>query len=77
MSADLLSRITIEPGKRGGKPCIRGYRITVSEVLALLASGMSRHEILASYPDLQMEDFDAALLYAAQVLDGGRPVAAE
>jgi uncharacterized protein (DUF433 family) len=72
MSADaLLSRITIEPGKRSGKPCIRGIRITVSEVLQLLASGMSREEIIAedNYPWLEMEDFDAALLYAAKALD--------
>lgn len=76
MNDHLMSRITVERGKRSGKPCIRGLRITVSEVLALLASGMSREEILDGYPDLETEDFDAALVYAAQILDE-RPVAAE
>ncbi len=75
-SENLLGRITVEPGKRGGKPCIRGMRITVGEVLALLASGMTREQILADYADLEARDFDAALLYASQALDG-KPVAAE
>ena len=67
-TAELLTRITVEPGKRSGKPCIRGLRITVSEVLALLAS-MPRDQILSDYPDLEPEDFDAALHYAAQALN--------
>ncbi len=58
-------RITIEPGKRGGKPCLRGLRITVYDVLEYLASGMSHDEILADFPDLEEEDIRAALLFAA------------
>jgi len=57
--------ITIEPGKRGGKPCIRGLRITVYEVLDYLASGMSTQQILADFPDLTAEDIQACLAYAA------------
>jgi uncharacterized protein (DUF433 family) len=57
--------ITIEPGKRGGKPCIRGMRITVYEVLEYLASGMSPQQILADFPDLTAEDIQACLAYAA------------
>lgn len=59
-------RITIEPGKRSGKPCIRGMRITVSDVLDYLASGMSEEEILAELPDLEKEDIHAALAFAAE-----------
>jgi uncharacterized protein (DUF433 family) len=59
-------RITIEPGKRSGKPCIRGMRITVSDVLDYLASGMSEEEILAELPDLEKEDIKAALAFAAE-----------
>ncbi|GAA5483662.1 DUF433 domain-containing protein [Haloferula sargassicola] len=58
-------RITIEPGKRGGKPCIRGLRITVYDVLGWLASGMSNAEILEDFPDLAPEDLQAALAFAA------------
>ena len=58
-------RITIEPGKRGGKPCIRGLRITVYDVLEYLASGMSEEEILADFPDLTHEDIRACLAFAA------------
>jgi uncharacterized protein (DUF433 family) len=57
--------ITIEPGKRGGKPCIRGLRITVYDVLDYLASGMSHSEILADFPDLTEEDIRACLAFAA------------
>ena len=57
--------ITIEPGKRGGKPCIRGLRITVSDVLDLLAAGMSEDAILADYPDLTRDDIRACLAFAA------------
>jgi len=57
--------ITIEPGKRGGKPCIRGLRITVYDVLEYLASGMSETEILADLPDLTAEDIRACLAFAA------------
>ena len=57
--------ITIEPGKRGGKPCVRGLRITVYDVLEYLASGMSVQEILADFPDLTEEDIRACLAFAA------------
>jgi uncharacterized protein (DUF433 family) len=62
---DWRSRITVEPGKRGGKPCIRGLRITVHDILEYLASGMSEDEILADFPDLEREDIRATLAYAA------------
>jgi uncharacterized protein (DUF433 family) len=57
--------ITIEPGKRGGKPCIRGMRITVYDVLAYLASGMTQEEILRDFPYLRADDIQACLAYAA------------
>lgn len=63
---DYRDRITIEPGKRSGKPCIRGLRITVSDVLDYLASGMSAEQILAELPDLEREDINAALAFAAE-----------
>jgi uncharacterized protein (DUF433 family) len=62
---DYRSRITIEPGKRGGKPCIRGLRITVYDVLDYLASGMTEDEILSDFPDLERDDIRAALAFAA------------
>ena len=58
-------RISIEPGKRGGKPCIRGMRITVYDVLEYLASGMSEQEIIDDFPDLTQEDIRACLAFAA------------
>ena len=58
-------RITIEPGKRSGKPCIRGLRITVDDVLSSLAADMSEAEILADFPDLEHEDFLAVFAFAA------------
>ena len=57
--------ITVEPGKRGGQPCIRGIRITVYDVLSYLASGMSEDEILSDFPDLTRADILACLSYAA------------
>jgi uncharacterized protein (DUF433 family) len=57
--------ITMEPGKRGGKPCIRGMRITVSDVLGWLAAGMTHAEILSDYLELTDEDIRACLAYAA------------
>ena len=57
--------ITIEPGKRSGKPCIRGLRITVSDVLDYLASGMAEDDILRDFPDLTREDIRACLAFAA------------
>ena len=62
---DYRALITIEPGKRGGKPCIRGLRITVYDVLEYLASGMSEDEILRDFPDLTREDIRACLAFAA------------
>jgi len=62
---DWRSRITVEVGKRGGEPCIRGLRITVSEVLEYLASGMSEDEILRDFPDLTRDDLRACLAFAA------------
>lgn len=62
---DYRNIITIEPGKRGGKPCIRGMRITVYDVLDYLASGMTQEEILKDFPYLTAEDIQACLRYAA------------
>jgi uncharacterized protein (DUF433 family) len=62
---DYSRLITIEPGKRGGKPCIRGLRITVYDVLDYLASGMTHDQILADFPDLTEEDIRACLAFAA------------
>ncbi len=58
-------RITLEPGKRGGRPCVRGMRITVYDVLGWLASGMSESDILADYPELEAADIRACLAFAA------------
>jgi len=60
-----VDRITLEPGKRGGRPCIRGLRISVYDVLAMLSSGMSQQEILEDFPELTKEDVLAVLSYAA------------
>jgi uncharacterized protein (DUF433 family) len=60
-------RITIEPDKRGGKPCIRGLRITVYDILGYLASGMSEAEILDDFPYLEAEDIRASLAFAADI----------
>ena len=62
---DYEKYITIEPGKRGGKPCIRGLRITVYDILDYLASGMTEQEILQDFPDLTREDIRACLAFAA------------
>jgi uncharacterized protein (DUF433 family) len=62
---DYRDIITIEPGKRGGKPCIRGLRITVYDILDYLASGMSEDEILREFPDLHRDDIRATLAFAA------------
>ncbi len=66
-------RITIDPAKRGGKPCIRGLRITVYDVLEYLAGGMSETQILEEFPDLTVDDIRACLAFAA---DWDRKVAA-
>jgi uncharacterized protein (DUF433 family) len=62
---DYQNIITIEPGKRGGKPCIRGLRMTVYDVLDYLAGGMTEEEILSDFPDLTKEDIQACLAFAA------------
>jgi uncharacterized protein (DUF433 family) len=62
---DYTQIITIQPGKRSGKPCIRGLRITVSDVLDYLAGGMTEQEILSDFPDLTESDIRACLAFAA------------
>jgi uncharacterized protein (DUF433 family) len=69
MSSTLLQRITIHPEQCGGRPCIRGMRIRVVDILELLAAGESTERILADYPYLEADDIAAALLYAAQRFD--------
>lgn len=63
---DYRKIITIEPGKRGGRPCIRNMRIAVSDVLGWLAAGMTHQEILSDFPELTEEDIRACLAYAAE-----------
>jgi uncharacterized protein (DUF433 family) len=70
MQTELLKRITIIPGLMGGKPTIRGMRFRVSDILELLANNVSKEEILEDFPDLEMEDIQAALLYASIRLNG-------
>jgi uncharacterized protein (DUF433 family) len=67
--ADLLSRITINPQQCGGRPCIRGMRIRVTDVLDLLAAGLSSEQVLQELPDLEPEDISAALQFASRKLD--------
>ena len=69
MNPERLKRITVEEGKCGGRPCIRGYRMRVTDVLDLLAAGASFDEILADYPFLEREDIYAAIEYAARQSD--------
>ena len=69
MKPGRLARITIDPEQCGGRPCIRGYRIRVTDLLELLASGATHEEILADYPFLESEDIYAALEYAAHQAD--------
>lgn len=66
MTGDWRSLITMEPNKRGGRPCIRGMRITVFDVLSYLAAGMSAEAILNDFPYLTAEDIQACLAYAAE-----------
>ena len=66
MSADWRSRITLEPGKRGGRPCIRGMRITVYDVLSCLAAGMTVAEVLDDFPYLAPDDIQACFAFAAE-----------
>jgi uncharacterized protein (DUF433 family) len=69
MNSERLKRITVEEGKCGGRPCIRGLRIRVSDILDLLAAGADFKEILADYPSLEKEDLLAAIEYAARQVD--------
>lgn len=68
-TVELFDRITVEPGKCGGKPCVRGMRITVRRVLELLATYPDRSALLAEYPFLETEDLNQALRYAAASVD--------
>lgn len=67
--SDLLARITTDPARMHGRPCIRDLRITVADVLGLLSAGQSRASILADYPYLEDADIDAVLAYAARQVD--------
>jgi uncharacterized protein (DUF433 family) len=69
VDTERLNRITVEGDKWGGRPCIRGYRMRVTDVLQLLANGASIEEILADYPFLEREDIYAAIEYAARQSD--------
>ena len=69
MKLERLKRITVEEGKCGGRPCIRGFRMRVTDVLELLGAGASIDEILADYPFLEREDVFAAIDYAAHQAD--------
>ena len=66
---DLLARITLDPDQCGGRPCIRGMRVRVGDVLQLLAAGETPEQVLADYPYLERDDIAAALQYAARRLD--------
>ena len=69
MTTDLMSRITVNPEQCGGRPCIRNMRIRVSDVLDLLAAGLTAEQILDELPDLEPEDIQACLQYAVRKLD--------
>jgi uncharacterized protein (DUF433 family) len=68
-TSDHLKRITVHPDRMHGRPCIRDLRVTVSDVLGMLAAGMSREAILCDYPYLEGADIDAALAFAAEQTD--------
>lgn len=67
--AELMDRITVDPEQCGGRPCVRGMRIRVSDVLDLLANGLSPEEIIREMPDLELEDVRASLRFASRRLD--------
>lgn len=69
MAETLIERITFNPNQSGGKPCVRGMRIRVTDVLNLLAHGLSEQEILIEMPDLESEDIKACLLFAISRID--------
>ena len=73
----LLDRITVDSDVRFGKPCIRGHRITVQEVLEWLSCGASQEQILADYPQLELDDFLAVYAYAAELAGANRKVSGE
>jgi uncharacterized protein (DUF433 family) len=70
--SSLLDRITIDPAVRFGKPCIRGHRITVQEILEWLSGGASQTQILGDYPQLEPDDFLAVYAYAAELARGAK-----
>ena len=67
-----MARITVDPAKRSGQPCIRRLRVTVKDILEYLAGGMSEAEVLAEFPDLQPEDFAAVYAYASDLAGSHR-----
>ncbi|HLL48440.1 MAG TPA: DUF433 domain-containing protein [Longimicrobiaceae bacterium] len=71
---DLLTRITMDPDQCGGRPCIRGMRIRVTDVLDLLAAGLSAEQVLEELPDLESDDVRAVLSYASRKLAGRLPI---
>lgn len=73
---ELLARITLEAGKNGGRPSIRGLRVRVQDVLEMLASGMTEAQILVDFPYLEADDIRASLAYAARQVAGTSHVAA-
>ena len=68
----LLARITVDPDVRFGKPCVRGHRITVQEILEWLSSGATQQQILDDYPQLEVEDFHAVYAYAASLASASK-----
>ena len=66
---EIADRITIDPEQCGGRPCVRGMRIRVKDVIDLLANGLSREQVLAELPDLEADDIEACLRYAGRRLD--------
>ncbi len=75
--SDIFARITVDPNKMHGRPCIRGLRITVADVLNLLSTGQSRDDILLDYPYLEAGDIDAVLAFAARQSDHPIIIAAD
>ncbi len=74
---DLLSRITIRPDQCHGRPCVRGMRIRVADILTMLADGVDEPEMLRDFPDLEADDIRACLAYAARLMDNPVVIAAE
>ena len=68
-AVSMINRITVNPRQCGGRPCVRGMRIRVTDVLDLLAAGLSREQVLEELPDLETEDLDACLQYASRSID--------